>query len=138
MSAIEKLRDFLEAFEEECRAGYELDLRAALGKPRKAAPRTRVTNEVMKEVTSRQPSRTQRAQPAQQATLPRRDPTELQRITDSLLTYIKDHPSERIEQISDGMGVSTKELKLPMRYLKQQKQVTQKGERRAATYAAKG
>src|SRR5688500_8956337 len=34
-----------------------------------------------------------------------------------LLEYIRSHPGERLEQIGAGMGVGTKELKLPVQKL---------------------
>jgi hypothetical protein len=78
----------------------------------------------------------------QAAVLPRgkgakRRPEEIEATTARLLAHIKKHPGQRIEQIADSMGVSTRGLTLPMKKLKKAKSVKTKGQKRATEYWAK-
>src|SRR5688572_18906212 len=47
----------------------------------------------------------------------KRPPGEISKLTTRLLDYVKGHKGERIEQIAKGMGVSTRELNLPVKKL---------------------
>ena len=47
---------------------------------------------------------------------------------------MKSNPGQRIEQIADGMGTSTKELNLPAKKLIAGKQLKTKGQNRATQY----
>ena len=47
---------------------------------------------------------------------------------------MKSNPGQRIEQIADGMGTSTKELNLPAKKLIAGKQLKTKGQKRATQY----
>jgi hypothetical protein len=67
----------------------------------------------------------------------KRDPKILEALVESLYTYVKEHPDERIEKIAEGMKMSTRELNLPLRKLIKSKRVTKKGLKRATTYTAK-
>ena len=67
----------------------------------------------------------------------KRPPDEIERLTSKLLDYIKGSPGQRIEQIADGMGTSTKELNLPAKKLIAGKQLKTKGQKRATQYFAK-
>jgi len=76
--------------------------------------------------------------PAQKA-LPKgqkRSPEALHQLELQLAQYIAKHPGQRIEQIGQAMGVSTKELALPVRKLIASKQVKTKGQKRATTYTS--
>jgi hypothetical protein len=64
----------------------------------------------------------------------KRPPDEIERLTDKLLEYVKTNPGQRIEQIADGMGTSTKELNLPAKKLIAGKQLKTKGQKRATQY----
>ena len=64
----------------------------------------------------------------------KRPPDEIERLTGRLLDYIKGNPGQRIEQIADGMGTSTKELNLPAKKLIAGKQLKTKGQKRATQY----
>jgi hypothetical protein len=64
----------------------------------------------------------------------KRSPDELEELTGQLLTYIKGSPGQRIEQIADGMGTSTKELNLPAKKLLSTKAIKTKGHKRATQY----
>jgi hypothetical protein len=64
----------------------------------------------------------------------KRPPDEIERLTGKLLDYIKGNPGQRIEQIADGMGTSTKELNLPAKKLIAGKQLKTKGQKRATQY----
>src|SRR6185503_4878547 len=61
----------------------------------------------------------------------KRPPDEIERLTGRLLDYVKSTPGQRIEQIADGMGTSTKELNLPAKKLIAGKQLKTKGQKRA-------
>jgi hypothetical protein len=67
----------------------------------------------------------------------KRPPDEIERLTGRLLDYIKGNPGQRIEQIADGMGTSTKELNLPAKKLIAGKQLKTKGQKRATQYFAR-
>jgi len=67
----------------------------------------------------------------------KRPPDEIERLTGKLLDYVKGNPGQRIEQIADGMGTSTKELNLPAKKLIAGKQLRTKGQKRATQYFAR-
>ena len=67
----------------------------------------------------------------------KRDPGEIERLTDRLLDYIKANAGQRIEQIAAGMGTVTKELNLPVKKLIGQKSLKTKGQKRATQYFAR-
>ena len=67
----------------------------------------------------------------------KRPPDEIERLTGKLLDYVKGNPGQRIEQIADGMGTSTKELNLPAKKLIAGKQLKTKGQKRATQYFAR-
>ncbi|HWA76180.1 MAG TPA: DNA-binding protein [Polyangiaceae bacterium] len=67
----------------------------------------------------------------------KRSPDELEKLTGQLLTYIKGNAGQRIEQIADGMGTSTKELNLPAKKLLSTKAIKTKGHKRATQYFPK-
>jgi predicted transcriptional regulator len=54
-----------------------------------------------------------------------------------MLGFIKKHPGLRTEQIAKEMGVSAKELQLPMLQLRDEKSIRMKGQKRAAQYFAR-
>jgi hypothetical protein len=64
----------------------------------------------------------------------KRSPDELEKLTTQLLSYIKGNAGQRIEQIADGMGTSTKELNLPAKKLLSTKAIKTKGHKRATQY----
>lgn len=64
----------------------------------------------------------------------KRDPKELEALTQRLGDYIKAHPGERIEQINKALGVATKELALPIKKLIACKAIKSKGQKRSTTY----
>jgi hypothetical protein len=67
----------------------------------------------------------------------KRPPDEIERLTGKLFDYVKGNPGQRIEQIADGMGISTKELNLPAKKLIANKQLRTKGQKRATQYFAR-
>jgi hypothetical protein len=64
----------------------------------------------------------------------KRDPGEIAKLTTRLLEYVKAHKGERVEQIAKGMGVSTRELNLPVKKLIASKAIRTKGHKRATQY----
>jgi hypothetical protein len=67
----------------------------------------------------------------------KRTPEELESQTKALLAQIKKNPGQRIEVIGKAIGISTKDLALPIIKLLENKSITKKGQRRATTYFAK-
>ena len=67
----------------------------------------------------------------------KRDPRELEQLTHNLLAYISKSSGQRIEQIAQGMGTTTKELALPAKKLIAEKKIRTKGQKRATAYFAK-
>jgi hypothetical protein len=64
----------------------------------------------------------------------KRSPDELEELTNQLLSYVKSNPGQRIEQIAEGMGTSTKELNLPAKKLIGNKALKTRGHKRATQY----
>lgn len=64
----------------------------------------------------------------------KRDPGELEALTEKLAAYIKKNPGQRIEHIGKAIGASTKDLALPVKKLLAAKRVSTKGQRRATAY----
>jgi hypothetical protein len=67
----------------------------------------------------------------------KRTPEEIEAQTKTLLATIKKNPGLRIEEISKMIGVSTKELALPVIKLFEAKAISSKGNRRATRYFPK-
>lgn len=67
----------------------------------------------------------------------KRTPEEIEAQTKTLLSTIKKNPGLRIEEISKMIGISTKELALPVIKLFESKSITSKGNRRATRYFPK-
>ena len=67
----------------------------------------------------------------------KRDPAAIARLTDTLGTFIKKNPGQRIEQIGKALGISTKELSLPVKKLLAAKQISTKGQKRSTKYYAR-
>jgi len=67
----------------------------------------------------------------------KRTPEELEQLIKKLHSYIAKNPGQRIEQIAQGLDISTKELNLPAKKLISDKKLSTKGQKRATTYFAK-
>lgn len=67
----------------------------------------------------------------------KRTPEELEGQATAFLNYVRKNPAQRIEQISKAIGISTKDLALPVIKLLQDKAISKKGNRRATTYSAR-
>jgi len=67
----------------------------------------------------------------------KRTPEELEQLIKKLHSYIAKNPGQRIEQIAQGLDISTKELNLPAKKLISEKKLSTKGQKRATTYFAK-
>ena len=67
----------------------------------------------------------------------KRTQDELDQLIKKLHSYIAKNPGQRIEQIAQGLDISTKELNLPAKKLIGDKKLSTKGQKRATTYFAK-
>ncbi|HEX3772848.1 MAG TPA: DNA-binding protein [Polyangiaceae bacterium] len=67
----------------------------------------------------------------------KRTAEELEELTKQLHSYIAKNPGQRIEQIAQGLDITTKELNLPAKKLIGDKKLSTKGQKRATTYFAK-
>jgi hypothetical protein len=67
----------------------------------------------------------------------KRTPEEINATASLLLAHIKAHPAQRIETIAGALGMSTRELTLPMKRLIAAKSVKTKGRKRATEYSVK-
>ena len=67
----------------------------------------------------------------------KRTAEELDQLIKRLHGYIAKNPGQRIEQIAQGLDISTKELNLPAKKLIGDKKLSTKGQKRATTYFAK-
>ncbi|HEY3234099.1 MAG TPA: hypothetical protein VGJ84_05255 [Polyangiaceae bacterium] len=68
---------------------------------------------------------------------PKRTRVEVEALTDKLLAFIEANPGKRMEEISAGIGVGTRELTLPMRNLIREKHLRTEGHKRATSYFAR-
>lgn len=68
----------------------------------------------------------------------KRPPEDIAALTDQLHAYVAKHPGLRIEKIAAGMGVTTRELNLPVKKLLAGGRIAAKGWKRATTYKAAG
>jgi len=66
----------------------------------------------------------------------KRTSEELEALAAKLRSYVAKHPGERIEHISEALGIPSKELALPVRKLIADKAISTKGQRRATKYYA--
>jgi hypothetical protein len=64
----------------------------------------------------------------------KRSPKALAKLQSRLLDEISRKPGQRIEAISRSMGVSTKDLNLPIKKLLESKRIQKRGEKRATEY----
>lgn len=67
----------------------------------------------------------------------KRRPEAIAKITEALFAAIKKDPGRRIELIAEGMGVSTRDLMLPIKKLLRARRVSSRGQKRATTYSAR-
>jgi hypothetical protein len=65
----------------------------------------------------------------------KRTPEELEALTSNVLAHIKKNPGQRVEQIAEALGTSTKELALPI--IKLGKALKTQGQRRGTKYTAR-
>ncbi len=64
----------------------------------------------------------------------KRDPAAIARLTETLDTFIKKNPGQRIEQIGKTLGIATKDLALPVKKLLAGKRIATKGQKRSTKY----
>jgi hypothetical protein len=67
----------------------------------------------------------------------KRTPEALALKVEEVFTLIQRHPGERIEQLAERGGLTTKEMNLPIKKLRAAKRIVASGEKRATTYRAK-
>lgn len=67
----------------------------------------------------------------------KRTPEALALKVEEVFTLIQRHPGERIEQLAHRGGLSTKEMALPIKKLRDAKRITASGQKRATTYTAR-
>lgn len=67
----------------------------------------------------------------------KRSPQELAALTERTFLFIKSNPSVRMEALSKGLGVETRELSLPIKKLLADKKIRAMGQKRATEYSVK-
>lgn len=67
---------------------------------------------------------------------PKRTQEEMEELATQVLAYVRTNPGQRIEQINQALGTTTKDLALPIRKLVGDGQLVTKGQKRSTTYAA--
>lgn len=67
----------------------------------------------------------------------KRAPEEIEKLTVELHRYMLRNPGQRIEQIAKAMGVTTRELNLPIKKLHARKLLKTKGQKRATAYSTR-
>jgi hypothetical protein len=110
------IRDLIEKFAEDLAAATRDNISAALGlRPTTTKPVT------VAAVTTRKRGR--------------RSADDIETMKALVLNHVRAHAAgSRIEEIAVGLGLSTKELTLPVRALLAEKALTKKGQRRATRY----
>ncbi len=93
--------------------------------------------ETPKRKSSAGPVRISFPTPKKRAKGAKRTPEELASLTASVLSAIKKTPGQRAEQLAQTLGISTKDLALPVDKLKGEKAIKTKGVRRGTTYFAR-
>ncbi|HEU0029586.1 MAG TPA: hypothetical protein VFQ53_03060 [Kofleriaceae bacterium] len=66
----------------------------------------------------------------------KRSSDELDQLSEQFVTFVKDNPGMRIEQINKQLGTTTKDLALPIRKLIAEGAIKAKGQKRSTTYFA--
>lgn len=66
----------------------------------------------------------------------KRSESSIAEISSKLLSYVKENPGLRIEQINKGMGTTTRDLALPIRKLIASGDLRSDGQKRSTTYFA--
>lgn len=66
----------------------------------------------------------------------RRTADDVERMGESLLTYVKQHPDQRADQIAKALRTDVGTMRLPMKALIKRRKVKTKGQRRGTTYRA--
>ncbi|WP_428263444.1 hypothetical protein [Haliangium sp.] len=66
----------------------------------------------------------------------KRTSAELAAMADSFLTYVAEHPGQRMESITAALGYSTQELTLPVKKLLLAGKIRVEGQKRATSYFA--
>jgi hypothetical protein len=78
------------------------------------------------------------AAPARRGRRGKRSSEDVQAMAEQVLAYVKANEGARLEQISAGMGVASKDLKLPVQKLLEGNQVRTEGQKRGTKYFAGG
>jgi hypothetical protein len=68
----------------------------------------------------------------------RRDPRDLARLVAAVRSHIGSHPGEGAETIAKQLGITTKELALPIQKLLADKAIRKTGQKRATRYFGRG
>jgi hypothetical protein len=120
-------------------ASFVADLDALVRKAALEAVQSALGGATTPRVTS--PSKKTSAAPAAKASAPRaakkggkRDPEALAKLVETVKAHIGQHPGEGVETISKHLGVSSKEITLPIAKLLADKAITRKGQRRGTRY----
>ncbi len=120
----------LEAVQAALGGGVAAPARRGPGRPRK--------NAAAAPIAAAAPTGTAPAgKPARRAKRAKRTSADVDATAAALLTYVAANEGQSIEQIGKGMGVATKELKLPVIKLMEAKKLKTKGQRRGTKYFAK-
>ena len=64
----------------------------------------------------------------------KRTPEDLEALSTKFLSFVKEHPGLRIEQINKELGTTTKDLALPIRKLISDGMISAKGKKRSTAY----
>jgi hypothetical protein len=67
----------------------------------------------------------------------KRSSEDVQAMADQVLSYVKKNEGQRLEEISKGLGIASKELKLPVQKLFAAKAIKTKGQKRGTKYFAR-
>ncbi|GEM_PF-409361 len=68
----------------------------------------------------------------------KRSPDEIEAMSSEILNHISENPGQGVEQISSALGISSKELTLPIRKLVGQGDLRTEGQKRATKYFSGG
>lgn len=124
----------LEAVQAALGGGVAAPVRRGPGRPRKNAAAGPIAAAAPAGAAGSKSGASAAGKPARRAKRAKRTSADVDATAAALLAYVAANEGQSIEQIGKGMGVATKELKLPVIKLMEAKKLKTKGQKRGTKY----